>query len=435
VKIKTEKRSYAEVAALPPAPHGKPKRPSRLLHALIRLLSVQELRDTQFTYAETGMEKLGRREPCLILMNHSCFLDLKMAHAMLRRPFNIVCTSDGFVGKAGLMAHLGCIPTAKFVTDPQLVRDMVYALKTLKTSVLMYPEASYSFDGTATPLPESLGKCLKLLGVPVVMIRTYGAFTHDPLYNGLRQRRVPMRAEMELLFTAEDVKRLPAADLQRTLEERFTFDSFRWQQENRVRVTEDFRADGLNRVLYRCPRCQTEGKMEGKGTQLSCRSCKKVWSLTPEGFLEAENGETEYSQVADWYAWQRRCVREALEDGTYRLEVPVTVRMLVDTKAIYEVGEGVLRHDAGGFRLTGCDGQLDVTVPPRNSYSLYADYFWYEIGDMICIGDRKTLYYCFPHGKEDVVAKTRLATEELYKLLRGEKRSERSDKIAAGTEL
>jgi hypothetical protein len=49
-------------------------------------------------------------------------------------------------------------------------------------------------------------------------------------------------------------------------------------------------------------------------------------------------------------------------------------------------------------------------------YSAYADYYWYEIGDMICIGDQEILYYCFPQEGGDVVAKTRLATEELYKI-------------------
>ena len=32
------------------------------------------------------------------------------------------------------------------------------------------------------------------------------------------------------------------------------------------------------------------------------------------------------------------------------------------------------------------------------------------------IGNSKVLYYCFPAGQQDVVAKTRLAAEELYKL-------------------
>ena len=41
----------------------------------------------------------------------------------------------------------------------------------------------------------------------------------------------------------------------------------------------------------------------------------------------------------------------------------------------------------------------------------------YELGDVICIGDARTLYYCFPKTP-DVVARTRLAAEELYKIVR-----------------
>lgn len=88
--------------------------------------------------------------------------------------------------------------------------------------------------------------------------------------------------------------------------------------------------------------------------------------------------------------------------------------MLVDFKAIYKVGQGHLTHDGSGFHLTGCDGRLDYTQGPKSCYGLYADYYWYEIADVICIGDNDRLYYCFPKSG-DVVAKTRLAVEELYK--------------------
>ena len=71
--------------------------------------------------------------------------------------------------------------------------------------------------------------------------------------------------------------------------------------------------------------------------------------------------------------------------------------------------------------MTGCEGKLDFAVKPTSSYSLYSDYLWYEIGDMICIGDTKAFYYCFPQVDGDYVAKTRLATEELYKLTKQSK--------------
>ena len=40
---------------------------------------------------------------------------------------------------------------------------------------------------------------------------------------------------------------------------------------------------------------------------------------------------------------------------------------------------------------------------------------------MIGLGNQKVLYYCFPKRKEVSVTKARLATEELYDMVRREK--------------
>ena len=422
MKIKVTDKSYEEVMALPREEHRKPLKPSIFFRTLLKLLSSADLKATNFHCRSIGMERLGADEPCLILMNHSSFIDLKIASTILYpRPFNIVCTSDGFVGKEWLMRHLGCIPTQKFVSDLGLVRDMLYAVRELHSSVLMYPEASYSFDGTATPLPESIGKCVKMLGVPLVMIRTYGAFARDPLYNGLQLRKVDVSADMEYLLSPQEIAKASTAEINALLAERFSFDNFRDQQEQQIRITEPFRADGLNRVLYKCPHCGNEGAMTGKGTTLTCNSCGKTYLLTETGFLEAQEGETEFSHIPDWYRWERSCVRQELLDGSYRLDIPVRICMLVDSRSIYRVGEGRLIHTREGFHLSGCEGKLDYRQKPTSSYSLYSDYFWYELGDMICIGNSKALYYCFPTGQQDVVAKTRLAAEELYKLTKADR--------------
>lgn len=432
MKIKTAKMGYEEVLALPAWEHEKPIRQRLLFRMILLLLSMWDLWMTRFTYRTVGLEKLGKDEPCLVLMNHSSFIDLKIAARLLvTRPFHVVCTSDGFVGKRWMMRLIGCIPTRKFMMDVTLVRDMVYAVRELKSSILMFPEASYSFDGTQTPLPESLGKCLKLLKVPVVMIRTNGAFARDPLYNNLQLCKVRVSAEVEYLLSPEEIARKSPQELNDILQEKFTFDYFRWQQENKIRVAEPFRADGLNRMLYKCPRCRTEGRMQGQGTKIGCRQCGETYELTEYGYLQAyEDKDTElasgaetetcgqlrFTHIPDWYRWERECVRQELEAGTYRLEVPVAIYMLVNMDCVYQVGEGTLVHTKEGFHLTGCDGRLDYRQEPMASYSLYSDFYWYEIGDVICIGDARAQYYCFPQNCGDIVAKTRLATEELYKL-------------------
>lgn len=415
MKIRTKEMDYAQVMALPRPAHQKPMRPNLLLTSLVRLLSVGDLKATNFTYTTEGMEKVGDA-PCLILMNHSSFIDLMIVSKIFYpKRYGIVCTSDGFVGKEKLMRMLGCIPTRKFVSDVSLIRDMEYMLREQHASVLMYPEASYTFDGTATALPRKMGILLKKLDVPVVMIRTQGAFTRDPLYNCLQKRKVNVSAQVRCLFTPEEIRTKTVKELDAALDEAFTFDHFAWQRENGIEIAEPFRADGLNRILYKCAHCGTEGEMTGAGTMLTCGHCGKQYELTTSGALQAMSGETEFDHIPDWYSWERGQIRQELEDGTYNLDVDVSIGMMVDYNAIYIVGDGHLHHDAEGFRLTGCGGRLDYSQGPLACYGLYSDYYWYEIGDVICIGNQDALYYCFPKGG-DVVAKTRMAAEELYKM-------------------
>ena len=421
MKIKVTPKSYEDVMALPPEKHQKPVRPNIFFRTLLKIVSTPGLILARFKYTKIGMEELGKNEPCLYLMNHSSFIDLQIVGSILYpRPFNIVATSDSFVGKNWLMRQIGCIPTKKFVLDLGLIRDMKYAVKTQKSSVVMFPEAGYSLDGTATTIPESLGKFVKFLDVPVVMIRTYGAFSRDPLYNNLQKRSVPVTADMKYLLSREEIAKKSPEEINQILADEFTIDNFRWQQENNIKITEPFRADYLNRALYKCPHCHTEGKMEGKGIYLTCHACGKKYELDTLGFLKATDGEGAFDHVPDWFAWQRQEVRREIEEGKYRFEAPVRILMANDTKHVYDIGFGNLTHSNDGFHLTGAGGALDYTQNPQASYSVCADFYWYEIGDVICIGNQKALYYCFPKIKGDFVAKVRLAAEEMYKIYKDE---------------
>ena len=101
--------------------------------------------------------------------------------------------------------------------------NMNYAVKKLHNSILMYPEASYSFDGTATPLPESIGKCIKLLKVPVVVVQTKGAFQRDPLYNNLQLRKVEVSAEVHYVLSQEEIEKKQASEINEAIQKFFAF--------------------------------------------------------------------------------------------------------------------------------------------------------------------------------------------------------------------
>lgn len=423
MKIKVKKATYKDVEAIAKPEHLHPSKQTGLARFIMNFVGSSELKAVNFQYKEIGMEKLGAKEPALFLMNHSSFTDLNIAARVLRkRQYHIVCTNDGFVGKNGLMRFLGCIPAKKFINDLVLVKDMKYAIDKLDSSILMYPEASYSFDGSETPLPDSIGKSLKLLNVPVIMIKTDGAFLRDPLYNCLQKRKVNVTATIEYILSVDDIKSKTVDELNEILKEAFRYDHFRAQKKAGIKVSEPFRADGLHRALYKCPACLAEGKMNGKGIYVTCGNCGKQYELTEEGTLSATNGTTEYEYVTDWYKFERDSVREELLAHSYKTEMSVKIFVLTDTKAVYDVGKGTLTHDENGFVLKGCDGTLEYRQSPKESYSLYSDYYWYEIADVVSIGNTTRQYYCFPENQEEaIVAKVRLATEELYKLSRAAK--------------
>jgi len=417
MKIKVTDKSYDEVKNIEGYRYKTPRKQRAFWRMLIKTLSAAELRAVNFKYTNEGMDQLKNDEPCLILMNHSSFTDLQIAGTILAdREYHIVCTNDGFVGKEGLMRAIGCIPTRKFITDTSLIKSMK-AVFDMGGSVLMFPEASYSFDGTQTPLPLSLAKCLKMMKVPVVMIRTWGAYLRDPLYNNLQKRKADVSARVRYVLSPEDIESKSTQELYDILSAEFEYDHFKEQVERGVKITEPFRADGLHRALYKCPHCLSEGSMLGKGINVTCKNCGVSYELTEEGKLRANDAEGKFEYVSDWYRWERETVRQEIIDGTYRMEEDVDIMILRDLKSIYRIGSGRLIHTPDGFELTGADGELHYVQSGRASYSLYADYYWYELGDMICIGDNTTQYYCFPKDREKaIVAKARLAAEEIYKL-------------------
>lgn len=313
MKINTRNMPYEEVLKLPRLQARKPRKPSRLLATVVRLASLPTLWKTNFSYTTERMELVGDK-PCLILMNHSSFTDMKLAYAIFYpKRFGIVTSVDAMTGILGkLMRLLGCTPTHKYIADFSLIKNINYMLKTNKTSVLMYPEAGYSFDGRATTLPRRMGVLLKRLGVPVVTVITQGAFARDPLYNMLQIRDVKVSAHVKCIASAEEVKELTSEELE-------------------------------------------------------------------------------------------------------ELDAAVEIAVQVNLDGICMIGSGQLTHDANGFRLTGADGQLEYQQSAVASHTLYSDYYWYEIGDVIGIGNNEFSYFCFPKANVSVT-KARLATEELYKM-------------------
>jgi 1-acyl-sn-glycerol-3-phosphate acyltransferase len=414
MKIKTIKLPYLEVLKRKPKKLKKPVRTLMFWKILIKIISIFDLWAVKFKCNKINIDKLNKKEPCLILMNHSSFLDMEIAYSVLwNKTFNIVTTTDAFVGKNWLLRQIGCMPTVKFLNDPLLVRNMISVLKQ-KRSILLFPEAGYTLDGTATTMPYALAKLVKFLKVPLATIITNGAHLRQPLFNKLRKRKVRVTCDYKYVLSKEDIKNMSVDEIWEIIQKEFSFNNYEYQIENNIIIKEKDRAENLNSILYKCPHCKTEGMMKGYNNLLECEHCNIKYELKENGELQCINGETLFNTIPKWYKYQREEVKKEVENNQYLLDTDVDVIIMKDTYSLYEVGSGHLIHNIEGFNLKLDDGSLDYNYSSKTSYSINSDIYWYQIGDVVCIGDYNIQYYCIPK-KKDVVVKARLATEEIFK--------------------
>ncbi|MHB1153073.1 MAG: lysophospholipid acyltransferase family protein [Eubacteriales bacterium] len=403
-------------------PYDVNKTPRKQLYFLTCLawfLSKLSLARIPHKIEKINMEKL--KPPYILLSNHMFFIDFKVNSAATfpHRVTNIVAI-DGYYKRPWLMELLGCICKRKFTTDIGVIRNIKHALNKNKSILCIYPEARYSPVGTTAILPDSLGSMVKMMGVPLAVLLHHGNYLYSPFWDRHRTRKVPLHATMTQVLTAEQVKEMTPDEINRVIKSSLAYNEYTWQLEKGIRITEPYRAEGLHKVLFICPHCLTESKMTTSGTCLRCSACNKAWQLGEDGRLTAEEGETYFSHIPDWFEWERSQVRRQIEEGIYKYDDTVEVYSQPSTDRFIPLGFAHLTHTPdNGFVLEGTYNNRPYSIvrTPLSMYSLHVEYDFIcaRNDDCIDISTEDDSFYCYP-STPNVITKLSFATEEMYKI-------------------
>ena len=397
-----------------------PKRQPFYLKLIIWALSFPATKWHGSKLDKSGVPK-GLKPPYLVLANHNAFLDYTvLTKAIFPHGANYVVSIDGFHGfflMEWLLRSVGGICTRKFSRNLYVVKNMFIAGKKGRIIVL-YPEARYSLCGTQAVLPDSLGKIILKLNIPVVLLMCYGHHINSPFWNVGDRGVRPVEANMKLLYSKDDLKNLTASQINEELASEIVYDDFAWQKEKGIRIKHKRRAEGLHKVLYQCPACLVEYQMTSFKNKLQCTACSKVWEMTELGELKAKSGETEFSHIPDWYEWERLNVRKEVEEGSYFFESSVRVESMPNAKAFVVFPEPAhLTHSMDGFQLVGISKQghkFDMKWPVPALYSCHIEYDYKKRGDCVDLNTSDDTLYLYPSRKDFSVTKIAIATEELY---------------------
>lgn len=330
--------------------------------------------------------------PYLVLSTHQGFCDYYIAPlAMFPHRAIYVSDMEGFAAFGNrLYRGLGCIAKRRYVSDISVVQNMRYALAE-KQSVVVFPESRHSNVGTTARLPDNMGKLAKIMGAPLVILSVNGSYLANPFWDEEHTRKLPIRACLECIFTAEEIKKHSPEEIQRRIEECLTYDEYRYQQENGILITDQKRAEGLHKPLYQCKSCGTKYHMESSGTILRCRNCGTKWELSEDGWLVSDG---EKVHIPIWYEWERNMACQEIEP----MEFQVIVEALPNEKGFIPLGRGSLKLDSEKFMLRVADQTLEF--PHRIRESVQTEYNYRGKGMCIVLSTQDCSYYIYsddPH--------------------------------------
>jgi hypothetical protein len=403
----------------------EPNKISWFVMLLVRLIVGLSLKKKHNIIHE-DMDSL-KDKPYLLLCNHMQFLDFfVMYKATGYRKLSSVVSLDAYLLLPyWLLEWGGSICKRKYTNEIIIVRNLVKALK-LNQIPVVFPEAHYTYFGYNDFLPESIGKCAQTLKVPVVTCIFNGHNLAKPVWGNQKERNVPIKATIKQVVTAEEITTLSTKEINKKINDNFIYDEYAYLKENNYRIKEDFRAEGLELVLYKCPHCGNEHSLSTKGIHLTCSNCHADYVLNEDYSLTNLNGETLYNTIRAWGDYEREEARNEIETGTYSYERDSFAWSIpTPKKKAFPLGTLHIKHDYTGFHINGFynDQEFEFHKDPLEYFGLHIELNFPSVRfnkkkpHVYAISTKDESIYIMPNDPKEVM-KLNLITEELYKYLK-----------------
>lgn len=350
-----------------------------------------------------AVNKAGSLEmPCVVLCSHGSFIDFFYAAALIRKykPHFVVARLY-FYNKylRWLLRSLGAFPKSMFALDLESTKNCVRVLKNGGVLTMM-PEARLSTTGRFEDIQKSTYSFLKKSGVPVYTIKFGGDYFADPKWGKGFRRGSLVEAELDLLYTAEQVASLSPEEIKAGVEERLYYNEFEWlKQHPQIQYRSRRMAEGLENILTFCPRCRRRHTLTTKKDKVFCEHCGELTSLDSR---YAFTGEFQFENLAQWYDWQKDLLKqEILENEDYALVSPVELRLPGNGNGLTRsAGRGVCTLNREGLTYTGTKDGEETTL----HFSLQKIYrLLFGAGENFEVYDGTEILYFVPEERRSAV--------------------------------
>ena len=304
---------------------------------------------------------------------------------------------------------LGFITKTLYNPDFETVKKMLKYAKD-DTSILMYPEARLSIDGTTGPLTNGTANLVKKLGLTVVILEQSGNYLANSKYRKAK-KRVVSEVRVKRIIEKEELASLDINDLDEIIRTNLAHNEFDYALNYEFK--DNNKAYNLDKVLYKCPHCHKEFSMKADGNKLTC-DCG--FSLELDEHFRFNDNEYNIKTIHDYYEFIKDEERKYIAlCNDLIISQEVIVKKISFKNKKYDVyGEGVctLTKEAFSFKGTVGDNEVSFTHLVENLQALP-----FSVGEEYECYYNNELYYFYPKVNKDTCIRVAL----LYDLLQENK--------------
>ncbi len=319
---------------------------------LLRVLYAPRLIKSRRVEA-AGLGKLPEG-PFILMADHSNALDAYVIGALLGQPVRYMANLEGVSRvRAGLARLVGAYGHRKGASDIAALRE-TFGISRSGDIIGLFPEGDRSWDGSSLSLRPGAGKLARRLGVPLVLARQKGNYLSRPRWAD-SSRRGPWSVEFSV-FGADELERMPDALVDAIIAAALAKNEIKDAIREGRSFEGDRCAEGIGRLLWRCPICGKADGIRGSGNGIRCAPCGSKWELDANCRVRPLN--TPYSlhrasiaDLKDWHDWQARTLGALARDGWGRAPAIVSDGVVLSRRqgaSAQKIGRGKLFLDGWG---------------------------------------------------------------------------------------
>lgn len=354
-------------------------------HGLVRNIAFTILEPYAKWKYHISIEKLHNPEkrPFLILMNHQTSFDQFFIGMAVEGPVYYLATEDIF--SLGWISRLldflvAPIPIKKQTTDLKAIKACVKIAKEGGT-IALFPEGNRTFHGKTLYFKSSIVKLIRLIKLPVVIMRVEGGYGVQPRWSDV-VRKGSMKAYPSRIFEPEEYEALTDEDFYGQLQNVLYVD----ETDLETCFYHSRNAEYMERFLYVCPDCGLT-TFRSKGDIVECKKCHQKIRYLPNKKLQGISKPLLFKTIGEWYDYQCDYIRKLDLDPyhakpMYEDYVNIFQVVLYKYKKKLRTNSKIVLY---GDRILLDDICLDfdsigsITVLGKNKLNIYTDSLVYQL--------------------------------------------------------